>query len=69
MPEDIDGTALKAAFASGDEAAVEREWKAWLAKLETRAEKDPDFAVWFAEFCNDQERLLRWDDELDVGGE
>jgi hypothetical protein len=64
MPEDLDNTALKAAFASGDEAAVEREWTAWIAKLEARAAADPEFAKWFEEFAKDQERLLRWDEEI-----
>jgi len=63
-PKDIDDSALKAAFASGDEAAVDREFKKWIAKLEAMAEKNPAFAKWYDSFCKDQERLLRWDDNL-----
>ena len=62
---DIDDTALKQAFASGDEAAVEREWTRWIAKLEAKAAADPKFAEWFHEFCKDQEILLHWDDAVD----
>ena len=60
----IDDTALRDAFASGDEAAVEREWNKWIAELQAKAATDPVFAVWFKEFCNDQETLLRWDDVI-----
>ncbi len=66
MPKDIDDTALRAAFASGDEAAVDREWDIWIAKLEAKAAADPEFAKWFEDFRKDQERLLRWDDEIDA---
>lgn len=59
---DIDDTVLKQAFASGDEAAVDREWNIWIAKLEAKAAIDPAFAKWFEDFSADQERLLRWDD-------
>ena len=54
----IDDTALNTAFASGDEAAVNREWNIWIAKLEAKAAKDPVFAKWFEEFRSDQEILL-----------
>ncbi len=60
----VDDTALKAAFASGDEEAADREFKAWTAKLEAIAAKDPVLAKWLEEFCAEQERLLRWDDTL-----
>ena len=60
----IDDTALRDAFASGDEAAVEREWNKWIAELQAKAATDPVFAVWFKEFCKDQETLLRWDDVI-----
>ena len=62
---DIDDTALKQAFASGDEAAVDREWNIWIAKIEAKAAKDPAFAKWFEDFRSDQERLLRWDDVIE----
>lgn len=61
---DIDDSALKAAFESGDQEAVDREFKAWTAKLEAKAAKDPVFAKWFEEFCAEQELLLRWDDTI-----
>jgi len=61
----IDDTALKAAFASGDESAVDREWNKWIAQLQAKADKDPQFAKWFEDFRTDQERLLRWDDVID----
>ena len=61
---DIDDSALKAAFASGDEDAVDREFKAWTAKLEAKAAKDPVFAKWFEAFCAEQELLLRWEDTI-----
>lgn len=64
---DIDDTALKAAFASGDEAAVNREWDLWIEKLEARAKRDPIFAEWFEDFRKDQERLLRWDENINDG--
>lgn len=62
---DIDDTALKQAFASGDEAAVDREWHIWIAKLEAKAAADPVFGKWFEDFRADQGLLLRWDDMLD----
>lgn len=62
--KDIDDTALKAAFASGDEEAVNREWDKWIAKLEAKAEEDPIFAKWFEDFRDDQEKLLRWDETI-----
>ena len=65
--DDIDDTELKKAFASGDEAAVDREWHKWIAKLEAKAARDPVFAKWFEEFCAEQERQLRWDDTLEEG--
>ena len=37
----IDDTGLREAFASGDEAAVEREWTKWIAKLRAKAATDP----------------------------
>ncbi len=60
----VDDSALRAAIASGDEDAVDREFTAWTAKLEAEAAKDPVIAKWFEEFCAEQERLLRWDDTL-----
>ncbi len=66
---DIDDTALRAAFASGDEEAVDREWNKWIAKLEALAEKNPAFGAWFREFCTEQERLLRWDDVIQEDSE
>ena len=67
--EGIDDTALKAAFASGDEAAVDREWNIWIAKLQAKAAKDPVFAKWFDQFCKDQELLLRWDNIIGDKGQ
>lgn len=64
MRKEIDDFALKAAFASGDEAAVDREWHIWIAKLEALAEKNPPFVKWFDEFCKDQERFFRWEDMI-----
>lgn len=61
---DIDDSALRSAFASGDEAAVNREFRKWIAKLEERADRDSVFAEWFENFRTDQERLLRWDDVI-----
>ncbi|MFZ1701380.1 MAG: hypothetical protein WBO10_02360 [Pyrinomonadaceae bacterium] len=63
--KDIDDSALKAAFANGDEDAVQREWEIWIGKLQAKADEDPVFAKWFEEFRDDQEKLLRWDDEID----
>ena len=65
--DEIDGSALKAAFESGDEAAVNREWEIWIAKLQAAAEKNPAFGAWFEKFCADQERVMRWDDV--IGGD
>ncbi|MEP6847849.1 MAG: hypothetical protein ABI999_03270 [Acidobacteriota bacterium] len=61
----IDDTALKAAFASGDEAAAEREWNMLIAKLQAKAAKDPAFAEWFEKFRADQEIQLRWDNVIE----
>ncbi len=61
---DIDDTALRAAFASGDEEAVDREWNIWIEKLEAKAAADPVFAKWFEDFRADQEKLLRWDETI-----
>jgi hypothetical protein len=63
--DDIDGSALKAVFASKDEAAIHREWDPWIAKVEAKAAREPEFGKWFEEFRADQERLLRWDDVLE----
>ncbi len=57
-------TELKKAFASGDDAAVDREWNKWIAKLEARAARGAIFAKHFDEFCANQEKLLRWDDVI-----
>ncbi|MEQ1605861.1 MAG: hypothetical protein ABL999_13440 [Pyrinomonadaceae bacterium] len=62
--DDIDDTALKAAFAAGDEEAVDREWNIWIEKLEAKAARDPIFAKWFEDFRADQEKLLRWDETI-----
>jgi hypothetical protein len=60
----VDDSALRAAFASGDKRAVDLEFAKWFGQLQDHADKDPKFATWFEEFCKDQERLLRWDDEI-----
>jgi hypothetical protein len=61
---DIDDTALKAAFASGDEEAANREFEALIEKLEAKAAADPVFAKWFEDFRTDQEKLLCWDETI-----
>ena len=65
--DEIDSSALKAAFESGDEAAVQREWEKWIAKLLAAAENNPAFGAWLEEFRADQERLLRWEGSLATG--
>ncbi len=62
----IDDTALLAAFESGIEADIEREWDEWIAKLEAFAETDPIFADWYKDFCETMERYLRWDDTIEI---
>ena len=49
---------------SSKRVTVEREWTKWIAELQAKAATDPVFAVWFKEFCKDQETLLRWDDVI-----